>query len=165
MRTLSLLRHAKSGWSINGISDFERPLKKRGYKDILTMSSRFNANAYRKPDLVMTSPATRALTTARLFCENIDFPKEDIQQRYDIYECNTVDLYQLLSNSASHCEHILLVGHNPSITYFAIELCQLHTTNVPTTGLVNMSLAIDNWSQLKAGCGSLINFDYPKRVE
>ena len=102
------------------------------------------------------------MTTATLFCEGIDFPREKIKKVDEIYESTTVELYQVLAKVKAKHNHVLLVGHNPGLTYLAIELCQLETTNVPTAGLVHMTLNIDGWGQLKAGTGKLLHFDYPK---
>lgn len=165
MLKLTLLRHAKSSWSISQLNDFDRPLKKRGYNDIFVMAQRYVDCEYGIPDFVLSSPALRAMTTAQLFCDGIAYPRAQIAQREEIYDASTVELYELLSNLEHKHQHVLLVGHNPGLTYLAVELAQLHTTNVPTAGLVHLKLKIDSWQQLKAGCGKLVNFDYPKRVE
>lgn len=164
MRTLTLLRHAKSSWAIPGLNDFDRPLKKKGYLNTFTMAERYCAKQIDLPDLVLTSPSQRTLATAQLFCEGIGFPRDKIKQIDAIYEGNTVDLYGVLSKVKNKHQHVLLVGHNPGLTYLAVELSQLHTTNVPTAGLVHMELAIESWGQMKAGCARLLHYDYPKSV-
>lgn len=165
MLKLSLLRHAKSSWSVTKLNDFDRPLKKRGYNDIFTMAERFLEYGYHLPDQVISSPALRAASTAQLFCDGIGFKRDRIHFIGTIYESTPVELYKLISQTPADVSHLMLVGHNPGLTYLAVELCQLHTTNVPTTGFVHIKLKIDKWAKLQAGCGKLLNYDYPKRVE
>ena len=162
MRKLTLLRHGKSSWAVPGLNDFDRPLKKRGYVNTFTMAERYRTKRLGLPDHVLSSPSQRTMTTATLFCEAIGFPRENIKAINAIYDASTVELYEILSRTKNTHKHILLVAHNPGLSYLAIELCQLHTTNVPTSGVVHMECELDNWGQLQAGCGKLLDFDYPK---
>ena len=129
------------------------------------MAERYCAKNHTRPDLVIASPSVRTMSTATLFCEGIGYPREKIKKVDEIYESTTVELYQVIAGIKNKHEHVLLVGHNPGLTYLAVELCQLHTTNVPTAGMVRMALSIDSWGELKAGSARLLSFDYPKYEE
>ncbi|WP_096086875.1 SixA phosphatase family protein [Agaribacterium haliotis] len=164
MLKLTLLRHAKSSWAMPALSDVDRPLKKRGYENIDAISQRFISSALPGPSLILSSPAVRALTTAHLFSDKLGYQRNDICVEQSLYESSAAELYRLLTKQHDKFDHLLVVGHNPSITYAAIELCHLDVSNVPTCGLVHMQLHIDSWKQLTLGCGELRYYDYPKKA-
>lgn len=162
-RLLTLVRHGKSSWKHEGLEDDERPLNQRGRKDVPAMALHFVAKGHR-PDYLLSSYATRALTTARLFAKQLHYPIERIRLTESIYECSLDDLYQVTGKLNDQHWHACLFGHNPGFTSFANDLCVAEIENVPTSGIVHMQLNVDSWQQIKPGCAELLSFDFPKKL-
>ncbi|MDA1370976.1 MAG: histidine phosphatase family protein [Proteobacteria bacterium] len=162
MKTLYLLRHAKSSWANPELKDFERPLSKRGTKDVPMMAARFLARGG-EVACIICSPANRAKTTARLFAKNIDFDVDDIISNPELYFAGTPMFLKAASLVDEACDSAMLVGHNPAITEFVNEMANCDIDNVTTCGLVELRLPIDHWSDIETGMATLVEFDYPKK--
>jgi phosphohistidine phosphatase len=162
MKTLFLLRHAKSSWDDPELKDFERPLSDRGIGDVPTMASRF-MQGHSGLDCIISSPAVRAKTTARLFAKQIGFPRGDIISNPELYFAGTNMFLKAASLVDETCESAMLVGHNPAITDFVDSMAAVDIDNIPTCGLIELSLPIGNWSDVQLGAATLVNFDYPKK--
>jgi len=162
MKTLYLLRHAKSSWEQSELRDFERPLAERGLKDIRLMGQRF-LQLGRKVECIITSPAVRAKTTALLFAREIDYSEDDISANPELYFAGAAMFLKATSLVDEHFQSAMLVGHNPAITEFVNDMCDAGIDNIPTSGLVELRLPVDHWSELKYGNAELVDFDYPKR--
>lgn len=163
MKTLFLLRHAKSSWEDPDLKDFERPLNERGLADVPVMAGRFQGRDCRLTTII-SSPATRAKTTASLFAKAIRLPQDELASNPELYFAGAamfLKATQLLDEESSAA---MLVGHNPAITEFANSLANCDIENVPTCGLVEISLPHENWADVDYGSGTLVNFDYPKRL-
>lgn len=161
MKKLYLLRHAKSSWKEPGLSDFDRPLNKRGENDAPFMAKKLIENS-EKIDSIISSPANRALTTARTFADQLDYPLKKIRTNMDIYSGDLKCLYRIIHYCNNEHKSVLLVGHNPLITYFAESLCNEDFGNIPTCGIVGMQFNIDGWDIVSAGNAKLDFFTYPK---
>ena len=164
MKTLFVLRHAKSSWDYPKLRDFERPLSPRGDREVPTMGRRFLERKSRV-DCIITSPAVRARSTAKLMAKAIDFPIDDVISNPDLYFCGTSMYLKAASLVDDNYESAMLVGHNPTITDFANEISNLNIANIPTCGLVELALPIDHWSEIKRGDATLVEFDFPKNEE
>lgn len=164
MKTLYLLRHAKSSWDDPELKDFERPLAKRGLNDAPVMAARFLARD-KSVEFIVSSPAIRAKTTAKIFAETLGFPEDDIVSNPELYFAGTGMFLKAASQVDENCESAMLVGHNPAITEFANMMANADIDNVPTCGLVELSLPINNWSEVETGSATLIDFDYPKKSQ
>lgn len=162
MKTLFLLRHAKSSWDEPELRDFERPLAERGINDIKKMGIRFREQG-REVQCVISSPAVRAKTTAMLFAREIGFPRDEIVANPELYFAGTSMFLKAASLLDEHFDSAMLVGHNPAITEFVNEMGNDYIENIPTSGLVELSLPIEHWSDIDYGIGELIDFDFPKR--
>src|SRR3990172_9356587 len=97
MKTLYLVRHAKSSWKDVGLSDFERPLNKRGKKDAPFMAKLLRQQKI-KPDLIISSPANRASATARIFCETLNYPFEDLLLEPRLYEASSHEILEIVKD-------------------------------------------------------------------
>ena len=136
MKTLYLLRHAKSSWDDSALSDRERPLNTRGNKNAPQMGKRFFQRAERV-DRMLSSPAKRALTTAQLFAGGCGFDKDRIIVAEDLYFSGGGSIENLICEQDDSADALMLVFHNPDITSLANSLdYSLHIDNVPTAGLV-----------------------------
>ena len=164
MKTLYLLRHAKSSWDNPELKDFERPLSDRGIGDVPIMAGRFRTT---HPDLdcIICSPAIRAKSTARLFAKQMGFPSDDITSNPELYFAGANMFLKAARLVDETCESAMLVGHNPAITDFANSMAESDIDNIPTSGLVELSLAIESWADVALGEATLVNFDYPKKSD
>lgn len=163
MKTLSLLRHAKSSWNDTGLSDKDRPLNSRGEHDAPMMGSRLNDSPIR-PSLIVSSPAVRAWTTARIVALEISYPKEFLQRDERLYLAGVNQMLDVLSEQDPGFNSIMLVGHNPGLTEFANRLVPDLTSNLPTCGMVSVEVDSDDWNLRGNPACELVLFDYPKRV-
>ena len=112
MRLLSVVRHAKSDWNDPTLSDAERPLNARGQRDAPAMGQRLAAEECR-PDLMVSSPATRAMQTATLLATELGYPPEAIVQVDVIYEASLGTLQSVVESLPDNATHVMLIGHNP----------------------------------------------------
>jgi phosphohistidine phosphatase len=163
MKHLLLVRHGKSDWANHHISDFERPLNARGLRNAPEMASRI-LNRNQVPELIVSSSALRALTTARHFAQVWDKPVEQIKQERAIYEANVKTLLQIVNQLDNKYQRVAMFGHNPGFTDFANYLADADIHNIPTCGTVLIEFPVDDWAQVSHHTGSLLKFDYPKSL-
>ena len=163
MKTLTLLRHAKSSWSNPGLGDHERPLNPRGEREAPEMARRINEAGIR-PSLIVSSPATRAWNTAKFLAKEISYPNEFLQRDNKLYGAGLDTLIRYLASQDSGFNSILMVGHNPGLTEFANYLVPDVTNNLPTAGVLSVQIDSDDWDLRDAKSITLELYDYPKRV-
>ncbi len=162
MKRLFINRHAKSDWIHTGLNDSERPLNKRGLHDAPMMGRRL-AERNEAIDIIISSPANRAITTAKLIAKELDYPIENIVEESTIYEARVSDLLKIINNIDSTYNNVMLFGHNPGFTDLADYLTGAGVLNIPTCGICKISFNIDTWSQVSAHTGNMDYFDFPKR--
>lgn len=152
MKTLLLLRHAKSSWKVADQPDFERPLNGRGERTAPLMG-RYLRRQKIEPALVLCSPAERARQTAALFAEAARLGGE---LRYDerIYEASALRLLEVVTQADEAAGTVLLVGHNPGLEEL-IQLLTGETRLMPTAALAKIDLAADKWGRVKEQTGRL----------
>ena len=163
MKQLVLVRHAKSDWANPELKDFDRPLNERGKQNAPEMGKRLASKKW-PVDLIVSSPAKRALKTARLLAKEIHYATDDIDQNRDIYEATIDDLKEVLRGQPDTADSIVLVGHNPGISYFLGFLAGEFMMDFPTCGMAYLELDIASWKQLKMACARVVELDYPKRT-
>src|ERR1700682_433600 len=142
MKTLILVRHAKSSHTFGFSSDFERPLNDRGFKDAEEMGKKL----FRKKtaiDLFVSSPATRAKTTAELFVAEYDRKLKEILFIPSLYQANPETFSDVISGIEDGHQHIALFSHNPGITDFAASLTTNLITHMPTCSVFAVTAPID----------------------
>jgi phosphohistidine phosphatase len=115
MKTLVLVRHAKSSWDNPGLSDFERKLNKRGVRDAPYMGKVVKEKGI-QPDLIVSSPAVRALTTAKFFAHALDYSEDQIDKRESIYTSGPRQILTIINHLDDELNTIMLFGHNPDLT-------------------------------------------------
>jgi len=164
MKTIYLLRHAKSSWDDSRLSDKQRPLSGRGLKNAPQMGQRFAARGEHL-ERVLSSPALRALNTAQLFCEACGYPPDDIVIEPDLYFSGITSIEDLICAQDDRLRALMLVFHNPDITYFANSIdYDFHIDNVPTCGLVRLVSDIAQWRDWTRDNTDVDYFDYPKNT-
>ena len=162
MKRLILIRHAKSSWNNPGLTDFDRPLNKRGKRDAPVMGKRLK-NRDVKPDLIISSPAKRALKTARIIAEEIGYPKVKIVTHASIYGEGMSALLELIRNLDDSHNRVIMFGHNPDFTMLAEHLTDHRVGNMPTCGIFCVDFEVDSWKQISERKGLFVFFDYPKK--
>lgn len=158
MKTLFLLRHAKSSWENSDLADFNRPLNSRGLEEATFMGNLMYRNQI-QPDVILSSPAKRAKQTAILVKETALFEKP-IQYEEKIYEASPLTLMQIISRQDEAKESVFLVGHNPGFEGL-IKLLTNETLVFPTAGFAKITLRADLWNDTAAGSGRLELFASP----
>ncbi|PWW82535.1 phosphohistidine phosphatase [Prosthecochloris marina] len=164
MKTLYLVRHAKSSWDNANLADFDRPLNKRGQKAAPFMAKLMSENNV-QVDRIISSQANRALTTAETFCEVLGYPPEKIEQRIEIYEGGINQMLQIVREIPDSCSSAMLFGHNPTMTSFANFISGEHLENIVTCGVVRIDLKTDFWQQTLMDSGKLVWYEYPKKYQ
>ena len=162
MKTLTLVRHAKSSWKDGKLSDRERPLNKRGKHDAPMMGKRIVAAGIR-PSLIVCSPAVRAWTTAKALAREMSYPLEFLQREDSLYLASLNNLLDVLVAQDAEFNSLLLIGHNPGLTTFANYLSPGLTHNVPTAGVVSVTFDQDDWNLYERPACELLTYDYPKK--
>ena len=162
MRTITLLRHAKSSWDNTDLVDFDRPLNGRGRKNAPEMAHRLRVAGIR-PSLILSSPAKRAWSTAKIIAAEIGYPAEFLQRDRDLYHAGTERLLDVIATQDEGFNSILLVAHNPGLTDLANELVPGLTNNLQTCGYVAVSVDVDSWDLRGRRSAELIEYDYPKK--
>ncbi len=161
MKTLLLMRHAKSSWNDANLSDFERPLDERGL-NAAPLIGKIMSDRQFQPELIISSPAKRATQTAQLVKGTVPIADE-IQFDKRIYEASLPTLLQVLSGILENIESAMLVGHNPGFE----ELLKFLTGKarpMPTAALAVIDLNINNWREINSDGGVLRDFIRPKEI-
>lgn len=163
MKTLVLVRHAKSDWGNETLRDVDRHLNDRGYADAYFMSDWYKKNM-QIPDLMVSSPATRALNTAFIFARNFGFGESKVRIEDSVYESTTQNCIKIISQLDNNNSCVMLFGHNPCMTNLANELNKdLMFDNIPTCGFVCIEFDIKIWRDiLRMKEGKLVNYKFPK---
>lgn len=162
MKRLYLVRHAKSSWKYTDLRDFDRPLNKRGKRDAPFMG-KLLAEDNVMPDLIISSPALRALSTAKKIAAELGYPVEKIETHKRLYESDTDDYLNVISQVPDTVETLMIFSHNPGLTILNNFLSDKRIDNIPTCGIVNIKININHWKDLDFEKGQLISFDYPKK--
>lgn len=159
MKTVFLLRHAKSSWADDNLADFDRPLNKRGLEIMPFVGEKIFDNGF-QIDLILSSPAKRAKQTAILIKETAQM-KADICYDERIYEASPHRLLEVIAAAEEDKESIMLVGHNPGLEGL-IRILSGETQPMETAALAVIDLKIDKWRETNAGCGFVRKIINPK---
>lgn len=162
MKRLTLVRHAKSDWGDPALEDFERPLNARGERDAPEMARRCAA-AGLKPTLIVTSPAVRAVATARAFAREFGYPLRRIRHADEAYLATPGTLLEVVRRNGGRASHVMLFGHNPGISQFAARLSgDDDLGELPTAAVASYRIDLADWSGLEPGAAERVFHDYPK---
>ena len=163
MKTVLLVRHAKSSWDDPLIVDFERPLNERGKKDAPIMAKRVKE---KQPvvDTIISSPAKRARKTAKLFAEVFKYKEDRIQYKSELYHPDTEAFYQVIEQADNEHNCIAIFSHNPGITYFVNELTEVKIDDMPTCAVFALRVDCNKWKDFKKAKKKFFFFDYPKAM-
>jgi phosphohistidine phosphatase len=149
MKTLILARHAKSDWS-QGLPDFDRPLNKRGQRDAPRMGKLLKEYGF-QADLIVSSPANRALTTAQIIAGELGYAEELLQDQR-IYDEGHGTLLGIVQDLPPEAETAMVFGHNPTMEYAVAYLLQMRGgVTMPTCAMACLESPVSDWSRLTPG--------------
>ena len=152
MKTLYLLRHAKSSWKDDTLLDIERPLNKRGRKSAEAVGA-FLKKKKSSPNLVLCSTAIRARETTDIVTEAAGL-NSPVHFDKRIYEAGSEQLLEIVRQIEKSKRAVLLVGHNPGLEEF-VEFLTGTVKTMPTAALAKLALKVTDWANVKGGCGTL----------
>jgi phosphohistidine phosphatase len=162
MKTLLVLRHAKSSWKNANLADFERPLNKRGKYDAPRMGELLRREGI-VPDLIISSSAERALATAEAVASACGYDSE-IQTTRQLYHAWPDDYIEVVNSVPNECNRVMVVGHNPGMESLVEELTG-EWIRMPTAALVQISVRINRWTELSLeSTEMLVNLWRPKEL-
>lgn len=161
MKTLILIRHAKSSWDDINQKDIDRPLNDRGKKDAPEMAKRLEEKGI-KIDLFVTSPAKRAKKTAKIFAEEYKTDPDKISVIDDLYDPSVEDFMKTILALPDDKHVVAIFAHNPGITEFSNSLTNVKVDDMPTCAAFGVGIDISEWKAFKEGEKKFLFFDYPK---
>jgi phosphohistidine phosphatase len=162
MKTLILVRHAKSSKDDPSLPDKVRPLNDRGQREAPEMGKRLaqrNAN----PELIVSSPALRALATAELIAEALGYLREDIVVNERLYESDVLTWLSVIRELGDKLDRVMLVGHNPELSQLAHHLAG-EINEMPTCAVAEFGFESTSWSDVGELKPAKVVFDYPKKA-
>lgn len=161
MKTLLIVRHAKSSWDSADISDIDRPLNDRGKRDAPVMAQRL-IKAGVVIDRFVSSPAKRARSTAEHFAHAYDRKSKEILQVPDLYHADIPLFKQVVAGLDDDDDTVAIFSHNPGITAFANALTDIRLDNMPTCAIFAVRNEVAHWKDFFSGGAKFWFFDYPK---
>lgn len=150
MKTLYIVRHAKSSWEYSKIEDIDRPLKKRGIKDA-HMMSKILAKEINRPDVFISSSANRALHTAIIFCENFGYPHANLQIKRQLYSFSDGYLVKTVNALDDAFSSAIIFSHDHGINTFVNKFGNTPIAHVPTCGVIGIQFEEKHWKNIKKG--------------
>lgn len=161
MKSLIIVRHAKSSWDFSTLNDFDRPLNERGKKDAPVMAKRLLDKKI-AIDAFISSTANRALTTATYFAEVYGKKEHSIIQIPELYHAAPSVFYDVISKVDDELNTIAIFSHNPGITDFVNQLTNSSIADMPTCAMFGVTIQTNNWAAFETTEKAFWFFDYPK---
>ncbi|MEM7087663.1 MAG: histidine phosphatase family protein [Bacteroidota bacterium] len=149
MKTLYLVRHAKSSWK-HDVIDHKRPLKGRGKRDGALVSN-YLKDEIQAPQKIVTSDATRALSTAIYFKNSFAIDDSDFETNHGLYDFSGQQVMGIIKNLPKTVDRVMVVGHNHAFTSIANMLGNTYIDNVPTCGFVHLEFEEEHWNDITTG--------------
>ncbi len=162
MKTLYIIRHAKSDWPDAGLHDIERPLAPRGLKDAPLMAQVLMKKG-RMPEIMISSPALRAFTTCRIFCTELKLDTDAIVIQPELYFGDIALIEKLIQAAFAEADTICIFGHNPTFSVLANHFAPEFGGEMPTCGIVAITFNGSTPEKVEAGKGKMLWFEYPKK--
>lgn len=163
MRRLIILRHGKSEWDGPRLDDFERPLAPRGLRDVPEMGRRL-ARRGLAPDLIISSTAVRAFSTACAIAREIGYREDRIVGEARLYHAPPATMLGFVRRAPDDAQTLMVVGHNPGMTELANMLADIRIDNMPTAGMLCVEFDVPRWSEIDPDAAQFAWFDFPKKV-
>jgi phosphohistidine phosphatase len=161
LKTLLLIRHAKSDWNDASLSDFDRPLNERGKRDAPLMAQRLLDKKI-GIDLFVSSPAKRAKKTATIFAEAYGLDKKQVEFYDELYLAPETVFSAVISKLKNNTAAVAIFAHNPGITDFANSLTNSRIDDMPTCCIFAVQGACNSWNEFATAKKTFLFVDYPK---
>jgi phosphohistidine phosphatase len=162
MKTVILIRHAKSSRKFPELKDIERPLRKRGIKAAALMADVLKGKQL-AVDQIISSPAVRSVTTAKSFAQKLGLNEADIVIDSALYMESKNKLLKRLGEVEDRFNTVIFVSHNPALTDFANLLMNQSIDNIPTSGMVAIRFASGSWKEIEKKKGEQLFFEIPRK--
>lgn len=157
MKTLYIVRHAKSSWKYDGVKDIDRPLKERGIEDAYLIS-KFLTKEIKRPDVFISSSANRALHTAIIFCENFDYPLANLKLKKQLYSFSDGYLVKTIKALDDSFDSAMIFTHDHGINTFVNTFGNKPIAHVSTCGVIGIQFENKHWKSIKKGKTVLVEF-------
>jgi len=161
MKTIILVRHAKSSWKYPELTDEERPLNKRGKRDAPNMAQLL-LELKVKPDVLLSSPAIRAKRTAKIVADYLNC-SDKVKYKAWLYSFSTENILTKVNSFKSEWDTVMMFGHNPAFTSLVNYWGDDFLENLPTCGAYALSFETENWSQVRQSKGKTLFYEFPKK--
>jgi len=161
-RRLFIIRHGKSSWDNEGLDDIDRPLAERGIRGAHDMAQRLSEMEL-VPDLILSSPASRALNTALIMSRVWALEPGAIQIHDALYDAFIKEIEQVVASAPDDVLNLAIFGHNPSFTIYANRFLDETLDNLPTAGVVIVTLEASGWKEISRTHVKETFLDFPKR--
>ena len=161
MKKLLIVRHSKSSWSDPYLSDFDRPLNKRGNRDRELMAE-FLSKRINNIDKLISSSSKRTRETSEFFKKKINIKVENYTEK--LYHASYDDILDLLYQVKDDVRSLMLIGHNPGLTQLVNFFTNINLYNLPTTGIVVINFIIDKWKNIRDSKGNIELIKIPKEL-
>lgn len=162
MKTLYLVRHAKSEWANENLADIDRPLNGRGYTDAHKMSQWLKKQML-IPEQIIASHAIRTTSTALIFARNLEYASSKIVLTDKFYETSVRSYLEVIRAAKDGYNSLMIIAHNPHITALANFLTKPFTENLPTCGIVGLRASVNQWKDVDSMSAELFLYEYPKK--
>lgn len=162
MKTLIIIRHAKSSWDDSSVADHDRPLNERGKHDAPIMAKRLLENHF-PIEACYTSTALRAQSTAKFFASAFGLEKSAIHELPDLYLAGVDSFKQVVRTLSDNYESVALFAHNPGITHFANSLSDVRIDDMPTCSVFAVKCAVNQWRDFNDTQKQFYGFSFPKK--
>ncbi|WP_425659470.1 SixA phosphatase family protein [Tenacibaculum ascidiaceicola] len=157
MKTLYIVRHAKSSWKYESVKDIDRPLKERGISDAHLLS-KYLAGEIQRPDVFLSSSANRALHTAVIFCENFGYPLSNLKIKRQLYSFSDGYLVKTVKALDDSFNSAIVFSHDHGINSFVNKFGNKPIAHVSTCGVVGIEFDTKHWKDIKKGNTVLVEF-------
>ena len=163
MKTFILVRHTKSSWKDSTLQDIDRPLKKSKVDDAIRVAAQLRTLRF-QPELIISSPAKRALDTAVIFAKALSYATDKIKTENSIYESSEAELLKAIHQLDKNLERVMFFGHNPCFENFLQSYTDSEIETLPTTGTVWLEIETDSWKLSKRNRAIQRHYLYPKML-
>jgi len=161
--TLFLIRHAKSSWDDMGLADKDRPLNDRGKREAPKVGKRL-AKRSRRPDLILSSPAARALATAAIIAKKLGYKRKNIVVDDRLYAVEANELLEVIRQLDNGAKRVMLIGHNPELTELAHRLAS-EITHLPTSAVAEFAFDSESWARVGKDKPTKVALEYAKEFD
>jgi phosphohistidine phosphatase len=161
-RELFIVRHAKSSWDLENISDIDRPLSLKGIRNAYEMARRLKIDC-NIPEKFITSPANRAMHTATIFINVFELPFETLRVDTRMYAHGAQEIVGMIKSEPAETQRLMIFGHNPDFSELAKQFTKKPIFDIPTSGIVIFTFNCNDWKTI--GKATLISeyMDFPKK--